>query len=116
MSFTKKDLRSGDVIQNRIGEKFLVLKDVSGEAEGVAIKIGNEYGWTRLASYTENMDSIFVQYMDVVKVFRVRSYAHQPWCIDEKDMDVVFDRNGIKELTVAEISKLLGYTVKVIEG
>lgn len=115
--FTKSDLRTGDVVVLRNGYEYMVLR---GCAEGSEVDrfvgIGTTSEWEHFNVYNEDMtsDSEFVE-LDIVKVFRPKDNHYRPWENREREMDTVFIREEVKELTVAEISKLLGYDVKVVK-
>lgn len=116
MGFTKKDIRSGDVVELRRGDRYVVLLDDSRANPFRGIGISDRRGWADFCIWNDDMTHPDYSRLDVVKVLRTKSPHIAPWNATDDEMDVVFDRTEITELTVAEVSELLGFKVKIIEG
>ena len=116
--FTKSDLRTGDVIVCRNGFKYIVMIgcDIKTKEPKRFVGIGDTHEWARFNEYNGDLTSIggFTN-LDIVKVLRPKRAHIRPWECKEDEMQVVYERSKVKELTVAEISKLLGYDVKVVK-
>ena len=90
--FTKSDLQEGDIVTDREGNKSIFLDD---ELYGTTID---------LDGLTDELkdDKDYSEY-DIVKVERPIKY------------ETVFERKEVREMTVEEISKALGFEVKVVK-
>ena len=92
------DLQFGDILTLRNGERYVYTdKTIYGER--------NHYHCNRdivTMSFKENLtrDSSLHEY-DIIKV--------------EREGQVVYEREDVREMTVEEISKALGYEVKVVK-
>ena len=116
--FTKGDLRTGDVVVCRNGFKYMVMTgcDIKTKEPKRFVGIGDTHEWGRFREYNEDLTSIegFKQ-LDIVRVLRPKQAHIRPWECKKDEMQVIYERSEVKELTVAEISKLLGYDVKVVK-
>lgn len=90
--FTKSDLQEGDIVTDREGCKSLYSN-------------GNFVGKTlNIKLLTDDLKDIDGEsYNDIVKVERPIKY------------ETVFERKEVREMTVEEISKALGFEVKVVK-
>ena len=105
---TKKDLEVGDIIVLRNGDELLLVDD----DEFYEIKTNNGCWMSNdvcdLADLKDNLmfddNSKDSRKNDVMLVKRPAKY------------DIVFDRtNDVKEMTIEEISNLIGYEVKIVK-
>ena len=99
MSFKKSDLLDGDIVTQRNEEQ----KRYSTERNGFVGLDGSSY--LSYDNYTENLlDKDGDEIYDIMKVERAIEYK------------IIFDRNTeVKEMTISEIEKELGYPIKVIK-
>ena len=100
LSFNKGDIKEGDIITLRNGDRLLVdadkdLQDLSEENDNSVASL-----------YVYRNDMIHCcgnKDYDIVKVERPVKYS------------TIFEREEVREMTVEEISKALGYEVKVVK-
>lgn len=100
LSFNKGDIKEGDIITLRNGDRLLVdadkdLQDLSEENDNSVASL-----------YVYRYDMIHCcgnKDYDIVKVERPVKYS------------TIFEREKVREMTVEEISKALGYEVKVVK-
>lgn len=99
MNFKKSDLFDGDIVTQRNGDQ----KRYSADRNGFVGLDGNSY--LEYSNYTENLlDKDGDEIYDIMKVERVKQF------------ETVFIRDEeVKEMTIAEIEKELGYQIKVIK-
>ena len=96
----KDDIKEGDIITLRNGDRLLVdadkdLQDLSEE---------NDNSVASLYVYRDDMTHCCGNKdYDIVKVERPVEYS------------IVYDKEAVREMTVEEISKALGYEVKVVK-
>ncbi len=95
---TKGNLQFGDIITLRNGERYVFADNcIFGEDSGYCRDADDIFLWHNDLIYDGNSD------YDIVKV--------------ERAGNVIYEReeNKVKEMTIAEISKELGYEVKVVK-
>ena len=99
MSFKKSDLIDGDIVTQRNGEQKRYCTD-RNEFVGL-----NGISYLDYDNYTENLlDKDGDEIYDIMKVERPAKY------------EAVFIRDTeVKEMTISEIEKELGYPIKVIK-
>lgn len=99
---TKDDLKNGDIVTLRNGDK-LIYSD--GEFADISDDCDNRLTSKRDLNYDLTYGFIDDENYDVIKVDRPTNYY------------TVFEREEtkVKEMTIEEISKALGYKVKIIK-
>lgn len=111
--FTKKDLKNGDVVRFRNGKTGIVITDVN-------VIVTND-GWLRFGDYDSNLiknGTCSLGDYDIVEVRRPTEPGEcQFSAIEEHFGDLVYDRerDTVKEMTIGEIEKQLGYKIKVVK-
>ena len=105
---TKKELKTGMVVEYRSGAKRMVLLDTP---------IGNAFvgddGWTDLDNYRDNLCHKFNKWIDVVAVY-------EPCCILQMapsfwdNQECIWRRSEVKEVTLSEIAEKFGVSVENI--
>lgn len=101
LSFNKGDIKEGDIITLRNGDRLLIDadKDVSDLSDENTNPIYSLYCFENDMTYRDGNSNY-----DIVKVERPVEYS------------TVYDRKEeVREMTVEEISKALGYEVKVVK-
>lgn len=110
--FTKKDIKNGDVVLRR-----------NGDVEIVCLPLGtlicNGCWWNDFDSINLDLTHILGEDYDIVAVRRPIEPHH--CCFDAFTRELgklVYDRerDEVKEMTIAEIEKELGYSIKVVKG
>ena len=112
MSFTKSDLKDGMVVEQRDGDRLMVL--------GSRILTGT--GYNRLSDFNDEL--IETRHnnreYDIVKVYKVidtDTIYRFDRIFEDRHLELIWERKEepkYKEMTVEEIEKELGYKVKVI--
>lgn len=119
--FKKSDLKNGDVVQTENGEYFMYLTGgIYADTGTFAEVFCEETGWLDPKDYNEDLtERDAFPAFDIDKVFRPKWRGTVPLSkrILEKEYVVVYERKEAtaKELSVAEIEKLLGYPVKIVK-
>ena len=103
VEFTIDDLQNGDVVTLRNGDKLVYVKD--RDFEDLTTEYTNDL--TNIWELTDNLEYDYCDEpnkdYDIIKVERP-TYT------------TVFERDEeVKEMTIAEISKALGYEVKIVK-
>lgn len=103
VEFTKDDLQDGDIVTLRNGDKLVLF-----EEDFINMSDDNTNYLDYLSELRDDLtysdDDEDFRDSDVVKVERPNGYA------------TLFERNEeVKEMTIAEISKALGYEVKIVK-
>lgn len=105
MEFSKKDLKSGMVVELRDGSRFLTV-----EINGRLDLIGKDT-WDSLSLYNENLTDADRDF-DIVKVYE--TYP-RPFGRMLKGGILIWERKEPKEMTIDDIEKELGYPVKIVK-
>lgn len=98
--FTKKDLQNGDVVEYKNGSRRVVIDD----------QLFGEDGYSKLDAFSGNLKA---SHYTIMKVYR------NPKCFSNCDeSNCIYDRNtdDVKEMTLAEVCKELGYNIKIVRG
>ena len=109
-TFTKSDLKTGDVILRRDGNVEIVIKECN-----VLIKPRE---CNRLADINEDLTHSFFKDGDIVAVRRPKIPTDcQFSAFKENRGTLIYDRerDEVEELTLAEVCKLLGKNIKIIQ-
>ena len=105
--FTKDDFREFDAVEFRDGEKVLITMSIVFGRLGI--------GGFSVDTWDDDLkDNTGLSQYDIMKVYRPTDSLpldKSKW----KDLPVVYERTEVKEMTVKEISKALGYEVKVVK-
>lgn len=117
--FTKNDLKTGMFAKTRNGEKWFVLRDSIYGDKLVSLedRATRDYNYIRFERINDDLTcSIEKDHSyDVVLVVFPGLYPELGNPDEElRTAPHVYERKEVKELTVAEIEKLLGYKVKVV--
>ncbi|WP_378962147.1 hypothetical protein [Mediterraneibacter gnavus] len=98
--FTKADLKDGMVVEQRDGNRYLVLA-------GVAVR---ECGRNEISGYTNNLEW-YGTYRggDIVKVYRIipESLGSIEEVFDKSNLELIWERKEPKKMTVEEMRKKL---------
>lgn len=109
----KSDLKTGMVVETRNGEKYLVM--LGPDCEGREL-INFGYGFMPLSRYANNlMIKTGDEEFDIMKVYSVEGSIC--WLLRDKkrmNFELIWQRKEIKEMTVKEIEKELGYKIKIV--
>lgn len=110
--FTKADLKDGMVVEQRNGNRYLVLA-------GMAVR---ECGHNKISSYTNNLEWYGTNRGgDIVKVYRI--IHESPGTIEEafcdRNLELIWERKEPKKMTVEEmrekLEELTGEEIEVTE-
>ena len=119
--FTKADLQQFDVVRTSSGRYYMFLSG-GPYADGTFVRVmSDECGFMRPNAYNDEL-TFHNPYFSIDEVLRPIFRSAAPLTKEILYNPVlykqVFDRKAIppaKELTVAEIEKLLGYSVKIVK-
>lgn len=104
--FAKADLKNGMIIEHRDGDKYMVIDD----------RLVQEEGFFPLSDYNDDLTDNKYKKYDIVKVYKpITDRIFDTYDLFSTDnLDLIWEREEVKEMTVAEIEEKLGYKVKVI--
>lgn len=109
----KSDLLPGMIVTLRNGINYIVLKNYECN-----FYFANAYNYIPFKQYNENL--CYNYDLDVVKVYRFTcAGSGLYWLLQPNEgttHKLLWKREETKEMTVAEISKALGYEVKVVRS
>ena len=121
LQMTKSELKTGMVVTTKEGHKYRVYRNIATEYNNVSDKgndvlVGSLADWLRLENYNDNLTHKLYKEYDIMKVELVNHpYDFIKDLDNVKIAETLWERQEVKELTVAEISKLLGYEVKIVK-
>ena len=111
----KSDLRTGMKVTTREGIEYIVLLNVKHECsddKDIIVGVTDIDNWLRLDSYNDNL-TFKDRMMRELDIIDVKVPFHLANLIaDTKSLEWSFQR---KEMTQAEIEKILGYKIKIIK-
>ena len=107
VEFTKADLKPGMVVEYMDGQRRIVLND--------CFMNPNKKGYLDFSDFSDDLISRMADYTTIKKVYLSRSKNLSTYC-DIKYLTLIWEREEVKEMTVAEIEKQLGYKVKIVDG
>lgn len=102
----KSDLQTGMIVEYRNGEERNVLLGFLG-GESILQGGGTWAGFDYIENDLTNMSC---SSRDIMAVYSSHKYGDKGNLLWERKEEIV-----VKELTVAEVSEALGYTVKIVE-
>lgn len=114
-SMKLEDLKAGMRFETRNGEQGLVFKRSGG---GICLLIEGNISRpiNLIASYYKDLKHGSKNRLDIVKVWQTHFNSNHVCDLSRPiSNDPLWERKEVKELTVAEIEKLLGYGVKVVK-
>lgn len=95
--FTKADLKDGMVVEYRNGNRRLVI---------VNMLIGED-GFLTLDSFRENLENIKFMEHTIVKIFKIKEAMTFNYILDDKNLELIWERNEAKKMTAEEMRKKL---------
>ena len=99
MEFKKDDLKNGDIVTLRNGDRLVFV----GSEDFIDLSDDNDNCLSDICDLEDDLTHYSYEDSDIVKIERPVEYT------------TVFTRGEVKEMTVEEISKALGYEVKVVK-
>lgn len=113
------DLKTGMRIITRNGYEFIVLENVktpSGKTQDMYVQ--KDGGFMPEGSYNEDLTAIGDRDWDIMKVYAQHQGKYLDGSVisgETKYMDLIWERKDKKEMTIAEIEKELGYSIKIVK-
>lgn len=114
---TLSDLKTGMIVTLRNGIECVVFRDTESSMDrSDHVILNREKGvWERLNSYMYNLTNKHNREFDIVKVERPpHPYAFQDIDYGRDGRVLLWECKEVKKMTVAEISKELGYEVEIV--
>lgn len=118
-----KDLKTGMRIITRNGDEYIVLKNVKtpyGRVEDMYVL--KDGGWMSSSSYNEDLTikGKTNSNYDIMEVYAQNQGKYIDGSVistnNVKNMDLIWKRENIKkEMTISEIEKELGYSIKIVK-
>ena len=108
-TFTKADFKTGDVILRRDGDVEIVIKEL-----GILVRNDGEYN--TLYAINDDLTSDHGAERDIVAVRRPTRDFHCVFsAFERKRGTLVYEREKVEEMTLAQVCKLLGKNIKIIQ-
>jgi hypothetical protein len=108
-TFTKADLKTGDVVKQRNGLVGIVNRDLN--------MMTTKDGWLDLDNISDDLKSVFChEAFDIVAVRRPEEKGDcQFKAIENEFGALVYERKEIEEMTLEQVCALLGKEIKIIK-
>jgi hypothetical protein len=100
--FTKADLKDGMVVEYRDGSRRMIMGD----------NIMGDVYHNELKFYTHTLESPSFDALTIYKVYKSTATTLNEYFKDE-NLTLIWERESVKEMTITEIEKELGYKVKI---
>ena len=106
--FTKGNLKTGDVVKYKCGEVGIVNRNFE-------MIIGTD-GWIDLNTISEDLTDKLNNNYDIIAVRRPTAQCHCQFKAFEQEWGtLVYEREEVEEMTLAEVCKLLGKNIKIVK-
>lgn len=109
MENVKQLLKNGDMVINRQGKKYIFMTDYLGEK----IFKSETNAYDRLYNYTKNLCNCVDNQLDIMEIKKPKRLNTE--LFNESEYETKWKREEVKEMTVADIEKALGYSIKVVK-
>lgn len=104
---TKSDLKSGMIIETRDGERYITIVKEDCEINFMNLQGGTYLDDCELLDdMTDNIDNTY----DIMKIYKM-DYTLNDCKITQ---NLIWERKEVKEMTIKDIEKELGYNIKII--
>lgn len=108
-TFTKDDLRTGDVILRRDGDVEIFIKELK-------CFICNDGEYNTPIYINDDMTSTFRKGRDIMAVRRPKQDCDCVFsAFENKRGTLIYEREEVEEMTLAEVCKLLGKNIKIVK-
>lgn len=108
--FTKDDLKVGYLVKLRNGELAHV---VDTQKEGLCLD--NESGWNQTKNHSNGLTHREFDKLDIMEVYGLTQYGYKAHKFEVGDRKLLWKREEVKEMTIEDVQKELGYKIKVVE-
>lgn len=98
--FTKKDLKVGQLVDCKNGNRYLVLQAKNG------MFLSREIGWESLSNYDESLKNKHLSSFDIVKVYSIDNKC-ECCSFEDENLTLIWERKTVKEISAEEAAKLL---------
>lgn len=112
MSVKMEDIKIGYIVEVAvIGDEHIKYLCTATIWEGQKILTNGTY-WFKFSDFDDNMKSTFDK---ITKVWGYPEHAECMWYNNTYDRPLLWERPSAKKMTMAEIEKILGYEIEIIE-
>lgn len=108
--FTKSDLKNGMIVELRNGFRGIVIND--------NLILGNKL-YSELLNYN---DDLSIKYnlngndLDIIKVYTAWSYMGFEDYLKDDNLDIIWERQESKKMTLKQVEEALGYKIEIISN
>lgn len=105
VEFTKSDLKNGMVVEYRNGKRRVVVED----------KVIDEYGHMLISDFNDAFEHCCLgDGCAIDKVYKSKA-GYLSAYFDDENLELIWERNPAKKMTIAEIEKELGYKIEIVD-
>lgn len=110
LDFTKEDLKPGYLVRLKDGHLYMAMLSQNGLA------LNDRIGWVSTQNLDENLCDLSDDNFSIVEVYGYSKYEYKVLDLDTSTRELLWKREeGKKEMTISEIEKELGYSIKIIK-
>ena len=109
---TKSELKTGHVVTYRNGWKRTVLLNTDNTHKDY---VSDGRLWGELDAFNEDLTNTFTKHYDIIKVERGHDCTQILQDPETRtDLETIWEREQVKQMTVAEIEAILGYKIEIV--
>lgn len=114
VAFTKDDLLVGMGVLLRNGDKRIVM-NTKDKGLVLGICVGDYFKVAELVNYNDNLENVgsLGSNFDIMKVYGLPSTHGKGGVLNPEPVEVIWERNAVRTMTLDEISAMLGFAVQV---
>lgn len=110
LEFTKEALKPGYLVRLKDGHLYMAMLSQNGLA------LNDRIGWVSTQNLDENLCDLSDDNFSIVEVYGYSKYEYKVLDLDTSTRELLWKREeGKKEMTISEIEKELGYSIKIIK-
>lgn len=116
-NFTKSDLKNRMIVEIRTGEKYILVDDRFLSKTGFLwLNTHTDKNGAFHRGYNDDLTMDSGANWDIVKVYKAVNCLdfdeNSPFC----SLSLLWERNSIKEVTMAEVEEKFGCKIKIVNG
>lgn len=109
---SKNDLQLLYLVVTRDGTKWLVAQSTEEK-----VLVNDDMNmWISFYDYNDDLTLSCSPHLDIMKVYGLSKYPTYSLCYDRSDRNLIWEREEVKEMTLKQIEKELGYKIKIVGG
>ena len=114
--FTIDDVKNGMLVQTRDGRYWLALRNHVCDHDDMFVSLKEYTVGEEINRYDGNLKHRYNSDLDIMKVVKANVFPRLSNPEQEfNDLNLLFDRDSIKQMTLSEVCEKLGYDIEIIK-